>query len=298
MLFNVFALEVGQTVPFFNLYSWLIGKVGADDAASGVLMLLAVLLCMASAYLIGSINPAIIISKKYFNDDIRAHGSGNAGTTNTLRTYGVKIAVVIFALDLIKAAVAIAIGSLILTRAIGGAVAGLFVILGHNFPIYYKFKGGKGVACTAMVILMLSPASFVILLPVFIGIVALTRFVSLGSIISVMLFPLLTSVFYKQDGFVTLAAFAIMLIVVFMHRENIKRLLEGKESKISFGKSREEKKAKKAALEAKKAERAARAENAAVSAENAAENAENAAENAENAAENAENAENGGKDGE
>ena len=260
MLFNVFALEVGQQVPFFNLYSWLIQKVGADDATSGVLMLLAVLLCMASAYLIGSINPAIIISKKYFNDDIRTHGSGNAGTTNTLRTYGIKIAAVIFALDLIKAAVAIAIGSLILTRAIGGAVAGLFVILGHNFPIYYKFKGGKGVACTAMVILILSPASFVILLPVFIAIVALTRFVSLGSIISVMLFPLLTSVFYKQDGFVTLAAFAIMLIVVFMHRENIKRLLEGKESKISFGKSRAEKQAKKAALEARRAERAARAE--------------------------------------
>ena len=297
MLFNVFALEVGQQVPFFNLYSWLIQKVGADDATSGVLMLLAVLLCMAGAYLIGSINPAIIISKKYFNDDIRTHGSGNAGTTNTLRTYGIKIAAVIFALDLIKAAVAIAIGSLILTRAIGGAVAGLFVILGHNFPIYYKFKGGKGVACTAMVILILSPASFVILLPVFIAIVALTRFVSLGSIISVMLFPLLTSIFYKQDGFVTLAAFAIMLIVVFMHRENIKRLLEGKESKISFGKSRAEKQEKKAALEARRAERAARAENAANSAENAensAENAENSAENAENSAENAEN---GGKDG-
>lgn len=260
MLFNTFALTAGEQtqMPFFNLYSWLIGQLGASETVNGILMLCAVLLCIVSAYLIGSINPAIIISQKYFHDDIRTHGSGNAGATNTLRTYGKKTAAIIFALDILKAAVAIAIGSLILTRAIGGAIAGLFVILGHTFPVYYKFKGGKGVACTAMVILMLSPASFAILLPVFIAIVALTRFVSLGSIIAVMLFPLLNNVFYHEDGFVTLTAFAIMLLVVFMHRENIKRLLEGKESKISFGKSRAEKKAKKEALEAKRAERAAK----------------------------------------
>ena len=107
---------------------------------------------------------------------------------------------------------------------------------------------------------MLSPASFVILFPVFVLIVALTRFVSLGSIIAVMLFPLMNSVFYTGEGFITLSAFAIMLLVVFLHRENIKRLLAGKESKISFGKSRAEKQAKKAALEAKKAERAANSE--------------------------------------
>lgn len=260
MLFNTFALTAGEQtqLPFFNLYSWLIGQLGASETVNGILMLGAVLLCIVSAYLIGCINPAIIISQKYFHDDIRTHGSGNAGATNTLRTYGKKVAALIFALDILKAAVAIAIGSLIFTRAIGGAIAGLFVILGHTFPVYYKFKGGKGVACTAMVILMLSPASFAILLPVFIAIVALTRFVSLGSIIAVMLFPLLNNVFYHEDGFVTLTAFAIMLLVVFMHRENIKRLLEGKESKISFGKSRAEKKAKKEALEAKRAERAAK----------------------------------------
>ena len=135
------------------------------------------------------------------------------------------------------------------------------MILGHTFPIYYKFKGGKGVACTAMVILMLSPASFVILLPAFVVIVLLTRFVSLGSIIAVMLFPLMNSVFYTSEGFITLAAFAIMLLVVFMHRENIKRLLDGKESKIDFGRSRAEKKAKKAELEAKRAKRVSQEEN-------------------------------------
>ena len=262
MIFNtmLLAAEADKNLPFFNLYSWLVQKIGADDATSGILMLGAVLICMVSAYLIGSINPAIIISREYYNDDIREHGSGNAGATNTLRTYGKKTAAVIFALDLLKAGLAVAIGSLVFTRSIGGAISGLFVILGHAFPIYYKFKGGKGVACTAMVMLMLSPASFVILFPVFVLIVALTRFVSLGSIIAVMLFPLMNSVFYTGEGFITLSAFAIMLLVVFLHRENIKRLLAGKESKISLGKSRAEKQAKKAALEAKKAERAANSE--------------------------------------
>ena len=265
MINYTFALENTVAKPFFNLYSWFIQRLGADEALNGVILLGAVLLCIVSAYLIGSINPAIIISKKYFNDDIRNHGSGNAGATNTLRTYGKRFAIITFALDILKAAIAVAIGSLILTRSIGGAIAGLFVILGHSFPIYYKFQGGKGVACTAMVILMLSPASFVILFPVFVLIVLLTRFVSLGSIIAVMLFPLVHHTMYyhgpdDNEAIITLCAFAIMLLVVFMHRENIKRLLEGKESKVSFGRSRAEKQAKKEALEAKRAERAAQNE--------------------------------------
>ena len=259
MINNIVALAETQQ-PFFNLYSWLIQKIGSGETVNGILMVVAVLLCMISAYLIGSINPAIIISQKYYDDDIRTHGSGNAGATNTLRTYGKKTAAFIFILDLLKAALAVLLGSLILTRSIGGAIAGLFVILGHTVPIYYKFKGGKGVACTAMVILLLSPASFVILFPLFVVIVLLTRFVSLGSIMAVLLFPLMNSIFYKSEGFITLSAFAIMLLVVFMHRENIKRLLEGKESKINLGRSRAEKKAKKAELEALKAQRAAEKE--------------------------------------
>ena len=260
MINYIFALEAVETRPLFNLYSWLIQALGSNETVNGVLMLVAVLVCIVSAYLIGSINPAIIISKKYFNDDIRTHGSGNAGATNTLRTFGKKTAALIFVLDLLKAAVAVVIGSLILTRSIGGAIAGLFVILGHAFPIYYKFQGGKGVACTAMVMLLLSPASFVLLFPAFIVIVALTRFVSLGSIIAIMLYPFFNSIFYTTEGFITLSAFCTMLLVVFMHRENIKRLLAGKESKVNFGRSRAEKQAKKEELEKKRAERAAKTE--------------------------------------
>ena len=202
------------------------------------MMVGSVLLCIIIPYLIGSINPAIIFSNAMYHEDIRSYGSGNAGTTNTLRTYGTKMAVLIFVLDLIKAALGVGVGSLILTREMGGAIAALFVVLGHMFPIYYKFKGGKGVACTAMCILILSPVAFPILLAVFLLIAALTRFISLGSIICAMLFPFLTYIFQGDDpGFIPLSALCIGAMVVFMHRENIKRLLEGKESKFSFKKT-------------------------------------------------------------
>ena len=238
---NVFMLtasegEAVQSVTW-NLYSYLCGAVGADQALGGLLMLGAVLLCIIIPYLIGSINPAIIFSKLLYHEDIRSYGSGNAGTTNTLRTYGKKMAALIFVLDLVKAALGIAVGTVILTRGIGGAIAALFVVLGHMFPIYYKFKGGKGVACTAICILILSPAAFPILLAVFILIAALTRFISLGSIICAMLFPFMNYVFYHEESFITLSAFFIGAMVVFMHRENIKRLMAGKESKFSFKKT-------------------------------------------------------------
>lgn len=228
--------EAAQKLAW-NLYSYLCHALGVNDSQGALLMLGAVALCIIIPYLIGSINPAIIFSNAMYHEDIRSYGSGNAGTTNTLRTYGTKMAVLIFVLDLVKAALGVAVGSIILTRSIGGAIAALFVVLGHMFPIYYKFKGGKGVACTAMCILLLSPASFPILLAVFLLIAALTRFVSLGSIICAMLYPFLNYVFYPQEGFITLSAFFTGGMVVFMHRENIKRLLAGKESKFSFKKT-------------------------------------------------------------
>jgi glycerol-3-phosphate acyltransferase PlsY len=226
----------------WNIYSWLIDTYGLANTQTGVwTMFAACILSAIIAYLIGSINPAIIISRKVYHDDIRTHGSGNAGATNTLRTYGKKMAILIFALDLLKTAVAIVIGSLLVTREIGGAIAGLFVIVGHMFPIYYKFKGGKGVACLAIVALTLSPISFAILILLFIAIVATTGYVSLGSIMVVMLYPLMNNAFYPQNGMITFTGICIMALVVFMHRENIKRLLAGKESKLSFGKKKKNK---------------------------------------------------------
>lgn len=221
----------------FDLY-----ETGADTAV----FLICVALCIIVPYLIGSINPSIIISRRIYKEDIRSYGSGNAGTTNTLRTYGTKMAVLILVLDMLKAALALFFGIFLLTRGVGGAIAAIFVVLGHMFPIYYKFKGGKGVACTAICILILSPVTFPIILAVFIIIAVLTRYVSLASIICAMLFPFLNHVFYVEqiedktvhtNPGITLAALLIGALVVFMHRENMKRLMEGKESKFSFKKT-------------------------------------------------------------
>ena len=235
LIFAASAAEGTAKHTKWNIYSWLLEKFGLANTYEAMYLLTAgVVLCIILPYLIGSINPAIIFSKKMYHDDIRTHGSGNAGTTNTLRTYGKKMAALILLLDFLKAVIAVILGSLILSREVGGAIAGIFVILGHTFPVYYKFKGGKGVASLAGVVLVLSPVSFAILLPVFAAIVLMSRFVSLGSIMGVMLLPIIQHAFYPQNGFITLACIIIMLIIVFMHRENIKRLWQGKESKISF----------------------------------------------------------------
>ncbi len=241
-MFAATAAEETVKKTNWNLFSFILDKFGlANTQAALYLMLAGVLLCILLPYLIGSINPAIIFSRKIYHDDIREHGSGNAGTTNTLRTYGKKMAVFILLLDFLKAVIAVVIGSLLVSREIGGAIAGIFVILGHTFPVYYKFKGGKGVASLAGVVLMLSPISFAILLPLFIVIVLMTKYVSLGSVMCALLFPVIQFAFYPMHGWITLSSIIIMAIIVFMHRENIKRLMAGKESKVSFGSKKKDK---------------------------------------------------------
>ncbi len=244
MINNLFNLTPTVcSLHLWNIYS-LLCSVVEDEVGRSILMVVSVLLCIASAYVIGSVNPAIIFSNKIYHEDIRSFGSGNAGTTNMLRTYGKKMALLIFTLDFLKAALAIAIGSFILTVNIGGAISALFVVLGHMFPVFYKFKGGKGVACTAACILILSPISFVFILPMFIVIVLLTKYISLASIMSALVFPLLAYSFRgtwgSEGGFITISSLFIGAFVIFMHRENIKRLLEGKESKISLKKKSSE----------------------------------------------------------
>ena len=240
-----------------NLYTFLsdLWGGGKDFTVNAVLYVVGVFLCILIPYLLGSINPAIILSRKVYHDDIRTHGSGNAGTTNTLRTYGKKTAIAVFALDFLKAAVSVILCSLILPYEMGGAIAGLFVIVGHMFPIYYKFKGGKGVACLVAVAILLSPLSFCIVFPLFIVIVLLTRYVSLASVMSVFLLPLIHNALHVRTlgnfaaGWITLSFIMIMILVVFQHRTNIKRLMSGTESKVSFGlgakKEKEAQKAKK-----------------------------------------------------
>ena len=222
-----------------DLYSVLSGAVGAEAA-----LVIGVLLSIALPYLLGSLNFGIILSKLFFHEDIRDFGSGNAGSTNMLRTYGKKAAALTLVCDMLKGALAALCGALLLNPMAGApvdgiAIASLFVILGHCFPCFYRFKGGKGVATLGMVILITRPLIFAILIFVFVVIVAGTRFISLGSIISALMFPVLLN---RLDtdypmGWFHLVAVLIALLVLFMHRTNIKRLLAGKESKLSFKKT-------------------------------------------------------------
>jgi len=204
-----------------------------------LLMMLGVLVCIIAPYLLGSLNFGIILSKKLYNDDIRNHGSGNAGMTNMLRTYGKKAAVLTLFGDALKAVFAAVIGRLVLGE-FGVYIAGLLCIVGHSFPIYYKFKGGKGVVTTAVMILMLNPLIFGILLAIFVAVVTGTKYISLGSIMCMMLYPVLLNRI-EGPSFTNIIAIMIAAFVIFLHRENIKRLTNGTESKISFKKNKDKK---------------------------------------------------------
>ena len=202
-------------------------------------LIASVIIIILSSYLLGSLNFAIIISGKQYKQDIRSYGSKNAGMTNMMRTYGKKAAALTLVGDMLKATVACVIGFLLL-GLLGAHIAGLFCVIGHIFPLYYKFKGGKGVATTAMVILMCNPLVFAVLLLIFVLIVLGTKFISVGSIMCVMLYPVLLDRFDKWmygGSYGVVFAILIALLVVLKHWPNIKRLKDGTENKFSFKKS-------------------------------------------------------------
>ena len=198
------------------------------------------------AYLIGSVSFSVIFSKKFAGFDVREKGSKNAGTTNVLRTVGKKAAVLTLLCDVLKGVVAVLIAFLIglwvegVNRALLLQIAGICVVLGHLFPIFFKFKGGKGVATSLGVLLTINWQIGLICLVFAIVIMALTKMVSLGYIMAAILFPVLT-IFIGQNYLVPNANYVIFgiilaVLVVFLHRANIQRILEGKENKLSFGK--------------------------------------------------------------
>ena len=199
------------------------------------------------AYLIGSVNFSIIISKKMAGFDVREKGSGNAGTTNMLRSVGKKAAALTLLCDVLKGVVAILIailaGKIIqnLDKALLVQLAGIAVILGHTFPIFFQFKGGKGVATSLGVLLMVNWQIGLICLVFALLLIALTQMVSLGSVAAAILYPVLvmfinTNYTVSEGSSYLIFAIILAVLVVFNHRANIKRLLEGKENKISFKK--------------------------------------------------------------
>ena len=193
------------------------------------------------AYLIGSINFAIIFSKKFAGFDLRERGSKNAGTTNVLRTVGKKAAILTLICDMLKGVVSVLLAMLVAKiwtetdLEILKYLAGLMAIIGHTYPIYYGFKGGKGVATSLGVLLIVNPQIGLICLVFALTIMAFTRWVSLGSILAAILFPILT-IFMVDNMGAKIISILIGALVVFNHRTNISRLNNGTENKLSLKK--------------------------------------------------------------
>ena len=193
------------------------------------------------AYLLGSLNSAIIVSKYKYKQDIRSFGSGNAGLTNMHRVYGKDGAILTLVGDIVKQLLAVLVGSILVGRY-GAYLAGLFCMLGHIFPIYYRFKGGKGVLTAATMILLIDPMIFSILFIVFAITLLITRYVSLSSIIAAITYPAAVYVANgnKPQFFELLFALFAGALVIFMHRSNLKRLFRNEESKFSFKRKKKE----------------------------------------------------------
>ncbi len=197
---------------------------------------------LAEAYLLGSINFGVVVSRLLYHEDVRTKGSGNAGTTNILRTYGKKAAALTLAGDIGKGVAAVLLGKLIFALAIGpeaalygGYLASIAAVCGHLWPIWFGFKGGKGVAVAAGAILATQPPVVLALAVVFFALAFSTRIVSLSSIVVAALYPVFTGLWSWYQGynvwFTTVFAAAMGLLVIWMHRANIARLLNGTEYK-------------------------------------------------------------------
>ena len=197
------------------------------------------------AYLMGSFSSAVWIGKWFYNTDVRTHGSGNAGATNTFRVLGTKAAIVVMVLDVVKAW-----GAVMLAHPFAGdsldpiqlleykIVLGALAVLGHVFPLFTGFKGGKGVASLVGVIIALySPYIFFIILAWFALVLLITHYVSVASITASVFFAILAIfVFKEQNTYLIILAALIAVFVPLTHHKNIKRLMKGEESKLLFRK--------------------------------------------------------------
>ena len=198
-----------------------------------------ILVAALVAYLLGNLNGALVMSQLK-NDDIRGHGSGNAGLTNYIRNFGRASALFVVAIDMGKAALAcLAAGMLLQPYGLyeeGKALGGLFVILGHNFPILLGWKGGKGILSGVTVALMMDWKIGLFVFGIFLVAYLVTHYVSLGSILSSGSFGFIYAFFHRESLFPIIVGFALSGLLVWMHRANLKRLLKGEERKtVLFG---------------------------------------------------------------
>jgi len=195
------------------------------------------LLCALIGYLLGSVSTGILVAGKS-GHDIRKEGSHNTGASNALRVLGIKGGALTFLGDFLKAALAVLIGKWLANRFIGpeaaqfgGMVGALFVVLGHNWPVFFGFKGGKGIACSTAILLILFPWQGAVAVALCVLVIWLTRYISLGSMTMLFVFFILMAV--TQPFWPTAVwALALLCLAVYRHRSNIQRLKNGTENKI------------------------------------------------------------------
>lgn len=211
-------------------------------------MLITLMLALTAiiGYIMGSVNGSIIVSRFLFGSDVRRQGSGNAGLTNFYRTYGITGIVGVIAIDVLKGVLGTLIGGLLLNLAapvgfeaeftdVGRLVATFCVILGHVFPIFYGFKGGKGILTGVSCVFVVDYHAAIIALVIFAIVVVATHYVSLGSVLSTMSVPV-TLLANGFSGICMILTIVSVALIVIKHAENISRLIHHKEPKISFKK--------------------------------------------------------------
>ncbi|WP_347713971.1 glycerol-3-phosphate 1-O-acyltransferase PlsY [uncultured Parvimonas sp.] len=195
-----------------------------------------VISCIIISYLLGNISGGMIFGKLLFNKDIRDYGSKNAGTTNALRVFGLKAGALTFIIDVFKSILACFIGMKLLGLN-GVLLAGIFVVLGHNWPVFLNFKGGKGIASSFGFIIFLDYKVAILAITVFIAIVLLTKYISLGSMLATTsALPISYIIFCYRDTNVLLTFVFLAGLTIFRHKGNIIRLLNGTENKITVKK--------------------------------------------------------------
>lgn len=208
-------------------------------------MAVSIALICVLGYLLGGINGAILLSKLVEKDDVRRHGSGNAGFTNFFRNYGKRTSLLVILIDAAKAAASCLLGGWLLgkygLRTEGLLLGGLAATLGHDFPVFLGFRGGKGIVCGFATALVTDWRVGLILLAVFALVYFLTHYVSLASVLCALGFFVSFWLFYPGRPFVLILSGCLSALAIFLHRENIGRLVRGQERKTDFFKRGETK---------------------------------------------------------
>ncbi|MBR2634266.1 MAG: glycerol-3-phosphate acyltransferase [Clostridia bacterium] len=204
-----------------------------------IYLVVAFLVVAAAAYLLGSINTAIVISTKKYGHDIRGYGSGNAGMTNMFRTFGKAAGFLTLGGDVLKALVSVVLGFCLMGGP-GQYVAGFFCMAGHVFPVYYRFKGGKGVIVSAVTVLLIDPLVFAALALIFGLMFAATQIISASSITAAFFYPMVVYAFNGNAPNILYIVFSIFMSfsVIAMHKDNIHRLLNKTEKKFTIHKDK------------------------------------------------------------